>query len=109
MDKNAGSVFEQRKALARLRAHLRDSGAYVRAERPGIGVSAFPICPCSLSSPVLTAEQASGSIRLSQRRKRRIPWPAMLCYRRMLPSLHLRQQHQTARKSLQPADKPRSG
>ncbi|ADO10205.1 hypothetical protein Pvag_2023 [Pantoea vagans C9-1] len=24
MDKNAGSVFEQRKALARLRAHLRD-------------------------------------------------------------------------------------
>jgi len=23
-DKNAGSVFEQRKALARLRAHLRD-------------------------------------------------------------------------------------
>ncbi|MBB1226231.1 hypothetical protein EPG66_01935 [Pantoea pleuroti] len=24
MDKNAGSVFEQRNALARLRAHLRD-------------------------------------------------------------------------------------
>jgi hypothetical protein len=24
MDKNAGSLFEQRKALARLRAHLRD-------------------------------------------------------------------------------------
>ncbi|PHP92128.1 hypothetical protein CBF17_019630 [Pantoea agglomerans] len=32
MDKNAGSVFEQRNALARLRAHLRDE-VRIRAGR----------------------------------------------------------------------------
>jgi len=32
MDKNAGSVFEQRSALARLRAHLRDE-VRIRAGR----------------------------------------------------------------------------
>ncbi|GME55264.1 hypothetical protein ACJ4_18980 [Pantoea sp. QMID4] len=32
MDKNAGSVFEQRNALARLRAHLRDE---VRTKNAG--------------------------------------------------------------------------
>jgi len=32
MDKNVGSVFEQRKALARLRAHLRDEVRIVRTE-----------------------------------------------------------------------------
>ncbi|PQL29171.1 hypothetical protein C5L22_00520 [Pantoea ananatis] len=32
MDKNAGSVFEQRKALARQRAHLRDE---VRTKNAG--------------------------------------------------------------------------
>ena len=34
MDKNAGSVFEQRKALARQRAHLRDE---VRTKNAGSG------------------------------------------------------------------------
>jgi len=38
MDKNAGSVFEQRKALARQRAHLRDE---VRTKNAG---SVFEQC-----------------------------------------------------------------
>ena len=66
-----------------------------RIRRPGIGFSVFAIWPCSLSSPGFNASKASGSIRLPQRRKRRRlsadhPWPAMLCYRRMLPSLYVR-------------------
>ena len=40
------------------------------------GISDFPICPCSLRRLALTAVRASGSIRLSQRRKRRHPWRA---------------------------------
>jgi len=35
-DKNAGSVFEQRAALARLRAHLRDEVHITRAECAGM-------------------------------------------------------------------------
>ncbi|AMG57983.1 hypothetical protein AL522_10260 [Pantoea vagans] len=38
MDKNAGSVFEQRNALARLRAHLRDE-VRNRAGRASQGVA----------------------------------------------------------------------
>ena len=51
---------------------------YVRSSirRPGIGFSVFPIWPYSLSSPGFNASQASGSIRLAQRRKRRLPWQA---------------------------------
>ena len=43
MDKNAGSVFEQRNALARQRAHLRDE-VRNRAGRAAMdGLSDFPI------------------------------------------------------------------
>ena len=37
MDKNAGSIFEQRKALARLRASLMDEASKPAAEAPGMG------------------------------------------------------------------------
>jgi hypothetical protein len=43
MDKNAGSVFEQREALARQRAHLMDE-VRNRAGRAAMdGLSDFPI------------------------------------------------------------------
>jgi len=43
MDKNAGSVFEQRNALAHLRAHLMDE-VRNRAGRAAMdGLSDFPI------------------------------------------------------------------
>ncbi|KAA6128810.1 hypothetical protein F3I20_00465 [Candidatus Pantoea gossypiicola] len=54
--KNAGSVFEQRHALARLRAHLRDE-VRNRAGRAAMeGLSDFPICPCSLHRLGLTGD-----------------------------------------------------
>ena len=40
-DKNAGSVFEQRRALARLRAHLRDEVRIAWAERPWMALAPF--------------------------------------------------------------------
>ncbi|KAA5939288.1 hypothetical protein F3I27_19770 [Pantoea sp. Bo_2] len=52
-DKNAGSVFEQRNALARLRAHLRDEVRHCpcRAGRDAVFcVFAQGICPLSLYS-----------------------------------------------------------
>ncbi|AVE16898.1 hypothetical protein AL522_22735 [Pantoea vagans] len=42
-DKNAGSVFEQRKALARIRAHLRDEVRNGAGRAAMDGLSAFPI------------------------------------------------------------------
>ncbi|MBA5703922.1 hypothetical protein CBF17_003505 [Pantoea agglomerans] len=42
-DKNAGSVFEQRKALARLRAHLRDEVRNRVGRAAMDGLSDFPI------------------------------------------------------------------
>ncbi|WP_313619354.1 hypothetical protein, partial [Pantoea septica] len=40
---NAGSVFEQRSALARLRARLRKRRVFARAERSGMTNSDFAI------------------------------------------------------------------
>jgi len=44
MDKNAGSVFEQRSALARLRAHLMDE-VRIRAGRASMDAMDFAIGP----------------------------------------------------------------
>ncbi|MDY0998908.1 hypothetical protein SOM24_10495, partial [Pantoea agglomerans] len=53
-DKNAGSVFEQRNALARLRAHLRDE-VRNRAGRAGQGLALASF----RSDPVLCAGSIS--------------------------------------------------
>ncbi|WP_033789049.1 hypothetical protein [Pantoea septica] len=45
MDKNAGSIFEQRSALARLRAHLMDE-VRIRAGRASMDAMDFAIGPC---------------------------------------------------------------
>ncbi|PEI04224.1 hypothetical protein CRM79_13905 [Pantoea agglomerans] len=45
-DKNAGSVFEQRNALAWQRAHLRDEVRNRMGRASMDGLSDFPICLC---------------------------------------------------------------
>ncbi|QCA05051.1 hypothetical protein EGO56_13165 [Pantoea vagans] len=74
MDKNAGSVFEQRNALVRQRAHLRDEVRNRAGRATRDGLSDFPICPCSLRRVGLTAGQG----RLCQQSKRAAKRPVLI-------------------------------
>jgi len=68
-DKNAGSVFEQRAALARLRAHLRDEVRITRDERAGMRTATLRSVHAIRVGAKPTAQVFKNSITFYRRKK----------------------------------------